>query len=42
MHASDGTVETSEFKEIQDQLMAIQLEERKAARRRDCARRRNA
>ncbi len=30
-HASDGTVETSEFKEIQDQLMAIQLEERKAA-----------
>lgn len=30
-HASDGTVETSEFKEIQDQLMEIQLEERKAA-----------
>jgi hypothetical protein len=30
-HASDGTVETSEFKEIQDYLMAVQLEERKAA-----------
>jgi hypothetical protein len=30
-HASDGTVETSEFKEIQDRLLAIQLEERKAA-----------
>jgi hypothetical protein len=30
-HVSDGTVETSEFKEIQDQLMAIQLEGRKAA-----------
>ncbi len=30
-HASDGTVETSEFKEIQDQLQAIQLEERKIA-----------
>ena len=29
-HASDGTVETSEFKEIQDHLLAVQLEERKA------------
>lgn len=38
-HASDGTVETSEFKEIQDQLLAIQLEERKIA---DAARLREA
>ena len=28
-HASDGSVETSEFKEIQDQLRAIQLEQQK-------------
>ena len=28
-HASDGTVETSEFKEIQDQLRAIQFEQQK-------------
>jgi hypothetical protein len=30
-HPSDGTVETSEFKEIQDQLAAIQLEQQKIA-----------
>jgi hypothetical protein len=31
VHPSDGTVESSEFKEIQDQLRTIQLEEQKAA-----------
>jgi hypothetical protein len=30
-HASDGSVETSEFKEIQDRLAQIQLEEQKTA-----------
>ncbi len=30
-HASDGTVETSEFKEIQDRLGQVQLEEQKTA-----------
>ncbi|HEX2713047.1 MAG TPA: hypothetical protein VHM88_12680 [Candidatus Acidoferrales bacterium] len=31
VHASDGTVETSEFKEIQDRLREIQLAERRRA-----------
>jgi len=31
VHPSDGTVETSEFKEIQDHLSAIQLDEQKNA-----------
>ena len=31
VHASDGSVETSEFKEIQEQLRAIELEQQKIA-----------